>query len=134
MSVILDSSYIIAYSDERDKYHKEAIGLSKHLSSGDFGQIFISDYIFDEVVTYFLARQGIEKAISVGEYLLKFEIELLHSTSELFSSSWIFFKQRKNLSFTDCITIEIMKAYGIRNIATFDAGFNQFEKEMKILR
>lgn len=45
---------------------------------GYYGNVFTSDYIFDESVTVTLVRtKEIKRAIALGEYILNSEINLL---------------------------------------------------------
>lgn len=52
-------------------------------------------------------------------------MEILKFDEEHFNRAWEIFKNQKRseLSFTDCTNIAIMGDLGIRNIATFDGGF-----------
>jgi predicted nucleic acid-binding protein len=133
VSIFLDTGFFLAYYDSRDKYHKRALELVKKIFSGEFGTVFTSEYIFDETTTLTLARKGPAKAIELGEAILNSEIEIASILKEAFDRAWNLFKQRKNLSFTDCTTLEAMKANGIKNLASFDKGFSQFKKEISIL-
>ena len=94
------------------------------ISSGYYGHVQITDFIFDETVTYIAAKQGLEKAVKVGKMLLD-RIEIVQVDAENFNSSWnIFEKQHdSHLSFTDCTNVATMKAFGITRIATFDQDF-----------
>jgi len=132
MSIFLDTSFIVAFSNESDVNHKDAIQISELIKTGNFGNAFISTYIFDEAVTLVLVRQNHAKAVSLGNSILNSEISVLDVSHTAFEDSWKLFNQRKNLSFTDCTSIKIMLENGIRNIATFDRGFKQF-KEINVL-
>ena len=135
MSIFIDTSYLIGYYNKEDKHHQKAIGLSGIFSGKEFGTVYISDYIFTEAMNYLITRiksRGL--AIELAGYIFNSEMEIIYMDKNIFQKSWELFKQRKNLSFTDCTTIELMKAYGIKSIATFDSGFGQFGKEIKILR
>lgn len=132
MSIFLDSSYLIAFVDKRDRAHLEAIGLAEQISEGVFGRIVISDYVFDESVTFIASRQGFKKAIEWGKKTLDSELELIYTSKEVFQKAWELFQKRKNLSFTDCTIVELMKAEGIKHLASFDEGFKQF-KEIKLI-
>ncbi|MFH1588141.1 MAG: PIN domain-containing protein [Candidatus Diapherotrites archaeon] len=132
MSIFLDSGYLIALNDKRDKFHSKAFELGKKIDSEQFDEIFISEYVFDETTTFIAKKESPEKAILWGEKILDSKIELIYSNQEIFEKAWDLFKKRKNLSFTDCAIIESMKANGIKNLATFDKEFKQF-KEIKII-
>ena len=54
MMILLDSSFIVAYSNEADENHAKALQLAKDIDGGKYGAVAITDYIFDEVVTVML--------------------------------------------------------------------------------
>lgn len=127
MSVIFDTSFLIASNIVKDINHKNAQSLKLKLKDKEFGQCFISDYIFDEFVTFLRAKSFNENIVKeIGDSLLAEEsIKLLKIDLHIFLQSWEFFKKSNNLSFTDCTTITLAKEFGIKNIASFDSGFDR---------
>lgn len=131
----MDSSFIAGLNDSRDINHSAAVELQTQIQGGIYGPLVISDYIFDETITLIAVRtKNIGKTIELGEHLLNSEIDLLEVKTEVFNAAWELFKKRKNLSFTDCTTIELMKANDVKHLASFDEGFKQFGKEINLLR
>ena len=117
-----------------DVNNTKAKQLEADLRNGLYGSFICSDYIFDEVVTLLAVKtKKTDLALEVGEYLLGSEIEMIEVKTEVFNAAWELFKKRKNLSFTDCTTIELIKAHGIKHLASFDQGFKQFSKEIRLL-
>lgn len=127
MSVILDTSFLIAFNNAKDENHKSAQSLKAKLKEKEFGQCYISDYIFDEFVTFLRAKLFPESSIKeIGDALLADQsIKLLKIDVDTFLKSWEFFKRSNELSFTDCSTITLAKELGIRNVATFDSDFDK---------
>lgn len=128
MSVFLDSSYLIAITNERDIYHEHALRISDVIKVREFGEIFISTYVFDETVTYILGKQGHSKAVETGKLLLDSGISVLNVNEDLFNEAWELFKERKNISFTDCTIVKLMRENNIKNLASFDKEFLQFNE------
>ena len=128
MSLILDTSFLIALNNAKDENHKSAQSLKIKLKEKEFGQCYISDYIFDEFVTFLRAKSFPENSIKeLGDALLADQsIKLLKIDVDIFLKSWEFFKRSNELSFTDCSTITLAKDFGIRNVASFDSGFDRF--------
>ena len=125
--IMLDSSFLIAYHNTKDKNHKQASELMPRIASGEYGKVNITDYIFDETATYLAAKQGLGKAITIGTYLLGAS-ELIGITKNDFEEAWSLFKSQRNthLSFTDCTIIIAMRANSITKLATFDGDFGKF--------
>jgi predicted nucleic acid-binding protein len=127
VSLILDTSFIIALNDAGDFNYKNASSLKIRIKDKEFGQCYISDYIFDELITLMRAKAiNPNKIKDIGDSLLADEtIELLKVDTEIFLQSWGLFKKSSNLSFTDCTTTVLAKEFGIKNVASFDSGFDK---------
>lgn len=128
MSVILDTSFLIALNNEKDVNYKNAQSLKIRAKNKEFGQCYISDYIFDELVTFLRAKAiPLDKIKAIGDALLNDKtIELLKIDIEIFLCSWELFKTTSKLSFTDCTTLTLAKEFGIKHIASFDSDFDIF--------
>jgi predicted nucleic acid-binding protein len=132
--IILDTSFLIALKHSTDVNHNRALELQKDLLNNVFGSMSISDYIFDEFITF--TRKKIMNQTYVeqlGEHLLFAKnISLYRITQENFLEAWDLFKIRKNLSFTDATTIILAKQLGVKYICSFDSDFTGFEKINRI--
>ena len=131
MTVFLDTGFILALTDSRDVNYEKAGKFKAKIE--EFDLAFISDYIFDEVMTFIASRQSASKARKIGKEILESDLEIINITPELFEKSWKLFNERENLSFTDCSTVVVARQFRIKNIATFDSGFNQFRNEIHAL-
>ena len=123
--ILLDSSFLVAYLLETDRHHPKSFDIMQKIKAGAFGAAYITDYIFDEVVTVTMARsKNLHKAIEAGTYL-KESLPILKLEEESLENAWnIFrFQSKAVLSFTDCTNLSEMTAKGIENLATFDEGF-----------
>ena len=134
MSIILDTSFLIALNDSKDSNHKKANELKPRVRNKEFGQCYISDYIFDEFVTFLKAKPFQNSFINeVGDAILSNEeIRILRVDENSFLQSWELFKKMEKLSFTDCTTVILSKEFGIKKIATFDSDFNIIQNLQRI--
>ena len=134
LSLILDTSFLIALHNSKDIYHNHAESLKSKLKNKEFGQCYISDYIFDEFVTFLRVKSFPASDIKeLGEALLAEEsIKLLKIDSQIFLQSWELFKKISKLSFTDCTTIVLAKEFGIKNVASFDSDFDKIANLKRI--
>lgn len=122
MSLLVDTSALVAYAHLRDRHHSRAVELLRRGVAGEFGILCISDAIFDETVTLLRARAGLPKAVEFGALLLNSELELLHVEPEEFHAAWARFR-KLDMSFTDCTSLAMIESRGLRGIITFDRGF-----------
>ncbi|MEM2902240.1 MAG: PIN domain-containing protein [Candidatus Bathyarchaeia archaeon] len=132
--ILLDSSLIIAYSNEADQNHVKALKIVEDVDKGEYGTPAITDYIFDEAVTVMLVKTKSPRLVAdLGEKLSRACL-LFRVDEQLFNASWKLFKEQVKpmFSFTDFTTISVCKANRIPNIATFDEDFLKL-KEFKIV-
>jgi len=127
MEIFVDTSFLVAFYNKRDKDHQEA---RNFISESDKNIAFIiSDYIFDEVLTVLLVRGGKSLSIEAGRKILEDDrIDLLQIDEEIFQKTWLIYHgfQDKEWSFTDCTSYVLMKNLSINTGASFDDHFNQF--------
>jgi predicted nucleic acid-binding protein len=123
--IMLDTSFVVAYFNTRDQNHDLAIKTAKTLASQN-REIFITDYIFGEIVTVsFLRLKNVGKTTRIGKLILA-SCNLIYVEKNIFEYAWeIFSKQNLRLSFTDCTTIAAMQSQKIQKIATFDSDFTK---------
>jgi uncharacterized protein len=135
LGILLDTSFLVASVNERDVNHKVTASLKERIRELEFGRAYISDYIFDEFATFLMAKAFPATTISaVGDALLSNEeVKCLAISKEAFDRAWALFKKFEDLSFTDCTTSILAQAFGIKNIATFDSGFDKMRHVRRIV-
>ena len=113
--IILDTSFLIAFYNKRDSRHEEALKTFDEITND---KLVISDYIFDEVVTFLRAKVP-WIAIEVGENILE-NLHIIRVDDEDFRTAWGLFNKFNKLSFTDCTTLSLSKRLKIKRLVTFD--------------
>jgi len=100
----------------------------KKALKGEYGRIYTSDYIINEAITTALVRtRRHDLAADIGKYILESpRITKLWITKETFDTAWETFKTLKDhpMSFTDCASLTLIKTHNIKQIMSFDSGFN----------
>ena len=123
----LDTSYIIALEIKNEDYHSQV--QQNWLVLADSQPLLITTtYIFDEVVTFFNSRNLHEKAVEIGNRLLKSpDIELIEINHYLFSQAWQYFQkyQDKSYSLTDYLSFIVMENRNIYTALSLDNHFVQ---------
>jgi hypothetical protein len=118
---------LVAYIRDEDSDHGRAQKLVKEVVEGKYGEFFVTDYIFDEVVTAILNKsKSVIKAVEAGVFIEQ-AMELKQVGKINFFAAWQLFKTQRGtkLSFTDCATICTADIEGIEHIATFDGDFKK---------
>lgn len=125
--ILLDTSFLIAYFNQKDANHQKAMNSVQDIVGKKFGTPYMTDYIFGETVTVALIKmKDLDRATRIGDYMLK-ALQTIRIEEDVFLAAWKIFHSQKGtrLGFTDCTTIATMKYHGINNIATFDEDFTK---------
>ena len=127
MGVFLDTSFILATRYHDDQHHKIAQNLMQRYLRGEFGRIYLSTFVFDELMTIILTKlKQPHVAITIGQDLINSSrITLLHLTKQNFWDTWQLFQkyQKRGLSFTDASILSMCAALNCNYVATFDSHF-----------
>jgi len=126
MSLLLDTSALIAARNADDRNHPETLEIMTHALHSEYGKVFVSDYIFDEAVTLAYIRTGSKKfAHDIGRFARAKPINFRFIEPIDFDRAWELYQQYedKRLSFTDCTNIALMERLSIDTLFTFDAEF-----------
>lgn len=124
--LVVDTSFLIAYLNRRDRHHEEAVRLSGVLENY---HVYITDYIFDELVTFFAYRVGRDYAVRVAEAVLRKveegEVDMVMASEEVLIDALDYLRRyERGFSFTDCVTLAVMDKLGVDHILTFDSDFD----------
>ena len=132
--IVLDTSYLIALKNKEDIDFERANQIQEDLLNKKYGKIFLTDYIFDEFVTFLRKKlRNPREVIKLGEDLLHDkDISILGVTKLDFRESWKIFKKYENLSFTDATTITLTQKFDIKYVCSFDKNFDCFKNLERI--
>lgn len=128
MAVFVDTSVFVAMRNADDEHHERSKDLMRRALKGEFGRIYTSDYVIDEAVTTALVRtRRHDLAVDIGKYIVESpRITKLWVTKDTFDAAWETFKTLEDhpMSFTDCVSMTLIKKNNIKQIMSFDSGFN----------
>ena len=127
--IFLDTSFIIAYYNDIDENHDRAMEISRVLEEEAYGDVFMSDYIFNECASVlFMRLKSISKSVNILEDIKK-SVNLVFMNEFIFDNTLEIFRKQRNtkFSFTDCSILSIMEHAGVKNLVSFDRDFNKIE-------
>lgn len=125
-SCFLDTTVFIAAAFPKEKHHKAGREIIISVEKGVLGRPVITDCILDEVVTFVRKKKGaaasveILDAILYSSYLKLIKIENRHLEAGL-----QLFRMYKRLSFTDAVSVAVMRDLNIEVIYSFDSDFDE---------
>jgi predicted nucleic acid-binding protein len=126
-TVFADNAYWIALLNPRDQLHAKAKAVSAAIHPV---RTFTSDMVLTELLNYF-AKWGptLRKATTdlVARLRQDPNVTVVPQTSLQFQEALAYYSQRedKSWSHTDCASLRIMEAEGIREALTYDQHFEQ---------
>jgi predicted nucleic acid-binding protein len=124
LTVLIDTGVFFAFYSLRDKHHYDSLGLIAHLVKGRWGRGFITDHILDETLNILKYRISPETSKAFIEVFIdKGIVEILYTESNIEKEALkIFVKNlgRKGFSYTDAVTVAVIKEYGIRYLLSYD--------------
>jgi len=125
--IVVDSSFLIAFHNERDHQHANARAAMADFLDGKWGTGLLLEYVFLEVVTVLLVRRDLAIAAQVGETLLNAaELEFVPCSEIFVATRRAFAAQRgTRLSFTDTAIATVAEARADRRVLTFDEEFRK---------
>jgi uncharacterized protein len=131
-TVFLDTGFVLALELVDDQHHEAALKHWQSLMKMP-PELVTTSYVFDEIVTFLSSRNRHDKAVEVGNRLLRSSsIQFIQVSEAIFFEGWQYFQQHedKSYSLTDCISFIVMTTLNIQTALTFDKHFTQagFEK------
>jgi predicted nucleic acid-binding protein len=125
--IVLDSSFLIGYHNQRDSHHQAALTLMDRFLTGEWGKGLLLEYIFLEIVTVLLVRRDHAVATRVGRILLDAaELEFV-PCSDLFLETFQDFSTQAGtrLSFADAAIAGVARSRADGLILSFDEKFRK---------
>ncbi|APW97393.1 VapC toxin family PIN domain ribonuclease [Halobiforma lacisalsi AJ5] len=132
MTICIDTGVLYADHDLDASRHGAASNALEAVYDGEFGQPYVSDYIYDEVVTLTLKRgQAFTPAQRIGEKIRGVDpypqvYELVRVSAVIFDDAVDLFERYDDqaLSFTDATTVALCRRHGIDAVMSFDDDFD----------
>lgn len=130
MKVFIDTSVFIAYFVKQEEYHDDVVYKYKFYRQQN-ATLLTSDYIFDELMTWFCAKQSKQILEKLVFYIQKMqdlgEIKVLSVDQSVFKKAQdtlLKFSEHK-ISFTDATSYVLYKDYSLDEVFTLDDDFKK---------
>ena len=125
MRIFLDTSFLIALSDEKDKNHKRAkTSLKKLVGKGS--RFIVGRNILNEYLDGVTKRISKEKAIEEMDNILNSKLLLVEPVTQRdWDKAIVYFKKYNDqqIDLTDCLSFAIMERLEMKGVLTFDNDF-----------
>ncbi len=132
MNAIFDSNIFIAAWHKGDGRRQDAVEILKKFISEEIKTIYITNYVLVEVVNFLLRKLRSEEVIEAYAYLTQTDrIKLIYVDNIMENEIKDLFFQYKELSLTDCSLLVLSKEFSIKNIYSFDGGFDKVKEVIR---
>ena len=129
--MIIDTCFLVALRNGQDENHQKAKELMKEMLKGKYGNIIVTDYVYDETMTLIMIRTMKKELIKdIEDYIFKSKkIKFLYMNEKQLQEPKELFKKyfEHKLSFTDCSLVALQK---ILNTPSFIATFKETLKNL----
>lgn len=126
--IFVDTSYLLALINPKDKYNKRAIELKKIL--GNEKRVINSSVLLE--FTNSLGMYGSNKGNEIIQ-IIKRTHEIIYLNEEDYESSEYFFINFDgNINFSDCTILKTMENKKIHKIVSFDSDFDKVNGIVRI--
>jgi len=125
--IFLDTTIWVGAIDASDQCHSDAKLVLEALIRGNLPPSITSDYVLNETLTI-LKRRELDPAKIVdamNRILSSPRVEVLFIEETLFEESLPLYIKYRDLSFTDTVTLLLMKKYGMKDIYSHDSDFDK---------
>ncbi len=123
MRIFIDTSAFFALLDRDDDNHAKAKRVWNSIL-GDDNVLVTSNYILVESFALIQSRLGIEAVRGFQEAIMPLvNIEWVDNVAHKSGVSSLFAAGRRRLSLVDCVSFDIMRNSGIKEVFTFDSHF-----------
>jgi len=125
--IVLDSSFLVAFYNERDAHHAAASRLMDQFLTGAWGKGLLLEYVFLEVVTVLLLRRDHLAATQAGRTLLDAEELEFVPCSDIFQNIVDGFSKQQgtHLSFADVAIAVVARNRADGFLLSFDEEFRK---------
>jgi predicted nucleic acid-binding protein len=123
--VFVDTGAFLAKFLSHDQFHQDACASWKVLERKR-DKIITSNFILDETFTLLARKSYHEFALEKARLIYASNvIHILRPTQETEINALLFFKKYadQKISYTDCISFQLMKEHHIKKVFTFDQHF-----------
>ncbi len=129
---MIDSGALIAYTYEQNQYRERAREILPEFMKNN--RRHITDYVLLEVTNFLLRKVSFEAAQKTFRQLTNSkEIQVIYNDEVSFNATAKIFDKGRGLSFTDANIVFHMQQLGLKELLSFDAGFDKV-REIKRIR
>ena len=119
--ILLDTSYLIAFTREKDVNYARALELSDTFRE----HTAITNHVLHEYVSFLFRKDGADAAYRAGKQLLESDVQMVCITQDDLMPALELVKKYGRFDFGDASSVIVMQKLGMKRIASFDSDFDR---------
>jgi predicted nucleic acid-binding protein len=125
VTTFIDTSFFIALLTKEDRFHARADQAWKSLVESD-APLLCSNYTLLETFSLIQNRLGLEAVADFQRDVVPLlDVEWVDENSHEAGLAAVLAAKRRNLSLVDCVSFEVMRRKGVKNVHAFDKHFQE---------
>lgn len=133
MKAIIDSGVFIGSWHKGDSWSDRAGEIIRNFTEGTIDFVFITNYVVVEVINFLLKKVNFEETLKAYDYLTKTDrIKVVYVDDLMDEEIKSLFLKYKSLTLTDCSLIALAKLTSVRNLYSFDKGFDRAREVVRL--
>lgn len=128
--VFVDAWGWLAYGHRADGHHAAVAALIRQLRQRGV-VLYTTDYVLDELITLLFRREPAAESVRFVEAILASaaggQLRIERTTPDRFAAAWELrkrFADKPTVSFTDLVSMVVMRERGVRQVLTEDEHFS----------
>jgi len=125
VTTFIDTSFFIALLTKEDRFHAKADQAWKSLIETD-APLVSTNYTLLETFSLIQNRLGLEAVADFQRDVVPLlSLEWVDENCHEAGLAAVLTAKRRNLSLVDCVSFEVMRRNGVKNVHTFDKHFGE---------
>jgi predicted nucleic acid-binding protein len=125
VTTFIDTSFFIALLTKEDRFHAKADQAWRSLLESDDSMVS-TNYTLLETFSLIQNRLGLEAVADFQRDVVPLlSLEWVDENCHEAGLAAVLTAKRRNLSLVDCVSFEIMRRNGLKNVLTFDKHFGE---------
>jgi len=124
--IFVDTTIWASDIDSSDTLHEDGAAVLEALASGQLSSAITTDFVLDETLTLLKTRGGKAESIveAIQNIISSHRVSILYVDETLFRAALSTYKKYERLSFTDAVTLRVMRQRKIKEVFSHDSDFD----------
>lgn len=122
--LFIDTGALLSYYNDRDQYYPKSLEAWRTVQEQNC-HLIITNHVIDELATHLARINGYLYSASKVEKIYEAGFQIIYANKKIEQEALKLFKKfsDQKFTFTDCVSMVVMKQEGLETAFTFDSDF-----------